>query len=68
MHPPEEPPRNTFYLGNGILAIAAVMLFFFGELWTKLGAWALLLWMILVVLGVYLIWRDRDPSPPGPPA
>lgn len=68
MHPPDDTPRTSFFLGNMVLAVAAIMLFFFGEIWERLGAWGLLAWMILVVLGVYLIWRDRDPSPPGPPA
>lgn len=66
MATPDEPSRISFYLGNAVLAIAAISLFFFGELWSLLGTGALFLWMTLVIVGVYLIWRDRDPGPPGP--
>jgi len=67
MMQPDDGSRTFFILGNVILGIAAVMLFFFGSLWEKLGVWSLLLWMVLAVLGVFFIAKDRDPSPPGPP-
>jgi hypothetical protein len=67
MKPQDDGPRTYFLLGNVILALAAVMLFFFGTLWESFGAWALVAWMALAVLGVYFISRSNDPSPPGPP-
>jgi len=67
MQTPDDGSRVNFILGNVILAAAALMLFFFGTLWEQLGAWALVLWMALAALGVYLISTGRDPSPPGPP-
>lgn len=63
----DDGSRSLFFLGNVILAGAAIMLLFFGTLWEYLGVWALFLWMVMAVLGVYLIVKDRDPSPPGPP-
>ncbi len=67
MQPQDDGPRTFFFLGNAILALAAVMLFFFGTLWEQFGIWALLVWMVMAVLGVYFISRSSDPSPPGPP-
>lgn len=67
MQPQDDGPRTYFILGNVILALAAVMLLFFGTLWEQFGIWALLLWMVMAVLGVYFISRSSDPSQPGPP-
>lgn len=67
MRPPDDGPNVFFLLGNVILGLAAVMLFFFGTLWEQFGIWALLVWMVMAVLGVYFISRSSDPSPPGPP-
>jgi hypothetical protein len=63
----DDGPRTQFLLGNVILALAALMLFFFGSLWEQFGVWALVAWMAMAVLGVYFISRSNDPSPPGPP-
>jgi len=67
MQPHDDGPRTYFILGNVILALAAVMLLFFGTLWEQFGIWALLVWMVMAVLGVYFISRSSDPSQPGPP-
>jgi hypothetical protein len=63
----DDGTRLYFILGNVILGLAAVMLFFFGTLWEHLGVVALVIWMVMAALGVYFISRGRDPSPPGPP-
>ena len=47
-----------FWLGNGLLALAAVCLFFMHELSLVLGVWAMALWMALAAAGVTLIIRD----------
>jgi len=67
MHSQDDGPRTSFILGNVILAAAAVMLLFFGPLWEQFGVWALFVWMLMAVLGVYFISRDSGSQPPGPP-
>ena len=66
MQPEDDRKRRDFLLGNLILGLAALILLFMGPLWERLGVWALILWMVLAALGVYLITKDKDPSP-GPP-
>jgi hypothetical protein len=66
MQTDEDRKRRDFILGNLILGCAALMLLFMGPLWERLGVWALILWMILAALGVYLITKDKDQDP-GPP-
>jgi hypothetical protein len=67
MTPSEDRKRLHFILGNVVLALAALMLLFMGRLWEMLGAWSLILWMVMAAGGVYLIAKDRDVGPPGPP-
>lgn len=66
MQTDEDRKRRDFILGNVILGLAALILLFMGPLWERLGVWALILWMILAALGVYLITKDKDQHP-GPP-
>ncbi|WP_018934696.1 hypothetical protein [Thioalkalivibrio sp. ALJ24] len=58
---------SNFAIGNILLAVAAVMLFFFVQLWELIGVVALLLWMALAAAGVYFIMKDKDINPGGPP-
>ena len=51
-----------FWLGNALLGISLVMLIFLGGLWQALGAWAMVLWMGLAGMGIYLITQDKGPS------
>ncbi|WP_018233400.1 hypothetical protein [Thioalkalivibrio thiocyanodenitrificans] len=67
MRSPEDRKRLHFILGNVILGLAAVMLLFMGRLWEILGAWSLILWMAMAAGGVYLITKDKDAGPGGPP-
>ncbi len=57
----EQPPSNTFWLGNAILAAAMLMLLFMGSAWESLGIGAMVLWIGLVALGVYLVMlKDKS--------
>jgi hypothetical protein len=67
MQTDEDRKRRDFILGNLILGIAALTLLFMGPLWERLGVWALILWMVLAALGVYLITKDKDQHPGPPP-
>ncbi|MFN3715094.1 MAG: hypothetical protein ACK4R8_00035 [Thiobacillus sp.] len=61
------PPRHSvnFWIGNGILAIAMLMLFFMGPLSDALGLWAVALWMVLAAVGMGLLMSGKS-EPPGP--
>jgi purine-cytosine permease-like protein len=58
----EQPPSNTFWLGNAILAVAMFMLLFMGSAWETLGISAMVLWIALVALGVYLVMQKNEGS------
>jgi len=53
---------KTFWLGNGILAVAMVVLLFMGRLWEIMGVSAMVLWTALVITGVYLLMKDKGGS------
>lgn len=53
---------KTFWLGNGILAVAMVVLLFMGRLWEIMGVSAIVLWTALVIAGVYLLMKDKGGS------
>lgn len=50
---------KNFWLGNGILAVAMIVLLFMGRLWQVMGAAAMVLWTALVITGVYLLMKDK---------
>lgn len=50
---------KSFWLGNGILAVAMVVLLFMGRLWELMGIGAMVLWAALVIVGVYLLMKDK---------
>lgn len=58
---------SNFVIGNILLGLAALMLFFFVPLWELMGVVALFLWMVLAAAGVYFIVKDKDITPGGPP-
>ncbi len=62
----QEPERGpNFVVGNVILAISLVMLFYMGALWEHLGVGALLLWALLAGVGMYFILAEkRNPNLP----
>ncbi len=63
MNPPSRPVR--FWIGNGILAVAMLMLFFMGPLSDALGIWAAVLWMATAAVGAGFLMSDRS-DPPSP--
>ncbi|MFP5410066.1 MAG: hypothetical protein ACLGG6_03740 [Gammaproteobacteria bacterium] len=62
---PDKRSRN-FWLGNGILAVAMLTLFFMGPLSDALGVWAAVLWMVLAAVGMTLVMSDKRDEPPPP--
>lgn len=50
---------KNFWLGNGILAVAMLVLLFMGRLWEVMGVSAMVLWTALVISGVYLLMKDK---------
>ncbi len=53
---------TRFMLGNILLGLALVMLFFLGPLWSWLGVWAMALWMLLAGVGFYFVTTDKSHS------
>jgi hypothetical protein len=49
---------NNFFIGNAILAVALLLLLFMGSAWEALGMGAMVVWVALVVTGVYFLMRD----------
>ena len=62
----ESKQSMNFWLGNGILAVALLLVLFMGTLWELLGRGAMVLWIVLVVAGVYFLMKDKDESPKTP--
>ena len=58
----ENKPK-TFWLGNAVLTVAFIVLLGIGKLWEAFGFWAMLLWIALVGLGVYLLLSDKSEPP-----
>jgi uncharacterized membrane protein len=56
---------RNFWMGNGVLALAMLLLLFMGPLSSVLGIWAAALWMVLAVVGVALIMSDKTDEPPA---
>lgn len=57
---------RNFWIGNGVLAAAMLMLFFMGPLSDALGIWAAVLWMVLAAVGMALVMSDKRGEPPAP--
>ena len=60
MNDPHQKP--AFWVGNGLLGLALALLFFLGPISEILGGWAMVLWMGLAAIGIYLITKDKGPS------
>ncbi len=54
--------KTNFWIGNTILALSAIMLFFMGPLSELLGGWAMVLWMGFAGVGMYFVTRDKGPE------
>lgn len=50
----------NFWIGNGILGLALVSLFFLNRLWELIGVWAMALWMGLAGIGMYFLMTDKE--------
>lgn len=57
---------HNFWIGNGVLAVAMLTLFFMGPLSDALGIWAAVLWMVLAAVGMALVMSDKSGEPPAP--
>lgn len=59
MHDPNFDPEQSrhFWIGNVLLAIALLMLFFIDDLWKLLDVGALVLWMLTAAAGTYFIMK-----------
>ncbi len=57
---------RNFWIGNAVLAVAMLMMFFMGPLSDALGIWAAVLWMVLAAVGMGLIMSDKSEEPPAP--
>jgi hypothetical protein len=53
---------SNFWLGNALLGLALVTMFFLGALWEAFGVWAMILWMGLAGAGMYFLMKDKGPS------
>jgi Na+/melibiose symporter-like transporter len=58
--------KRNFWIGNAVLALAMLMLFFMGPLSSALGVWAAVLWMALAAVGMALVMSDKTDEPPAP--
>lgn len=56
----------NFWIGNGVLSVAMLTLFFMGPLSEALGVWAAVLWMALAAAGMALVMSDKSDEPPAP--
>ena len=57
---------RNFWIGNAVLALAMLLLFFMGPISDALGIWAAVLWMVLAAVGMALIMSDKTDEPPAP--
>ena len=62
----EDKPSAKFWLGNGVLAFAMLLLLFMGQLWEMLGVGAMVVWGLIVEAGVYLLMNDKSEPPTFP--
>lgn len=61
-----EKRGRSFWIGNGVLAVAMLALLFMGPLSEALGIWAAVLWMALAAVGMALVMSDKTGEPPEP--
>jgi uncharacterized membrane protein len=57
---------HNFWIGNAVLVVAMLTLFFMGPLSDALGIWAAVLWMVLAAVGMALVMSDKREEPPAP--
>ena len=58
--------KINFWLGNGILAVALLILLFMEQVWNLLGSGTMVLWILLVGAGIYFLVKDKSEPPTFP--
>jgi len=53
---------SSFWIGNALLGLSLFLLIFMGQLWEMLGSLAMVLWMAIAGVGMYLVTKDKGPS------
>ncbi len=53
---------SSFWIGNALLGLSLFLLIFMGHLWEMLGSLAMVLWMAVAGVGMYLVTKDKGPS------
>lgn len=61
----DEGNKQKFWAGNAVLAVAMIELLYMGPISEALGFGAVILWMGLAALGVWLLMSSRHEPPPG---
>ncbi len=49
------------WVGHALLALAALLVFFFGRLWESFGIAAFLVWMVIAAAGVAIVMYGQEP-------
>lgn len=49
---------TRFWIANGIMAVAMIMLLFMGSLWELMGSLAMVLWAALAGTGAWLMMKN----------
>ncbi len=58
----QEDQKRNFMIGNALLAVCLLMIFFLGPLWEQLGPVTMLVWAGLAGAGMYLVMKDKRDS------
>jgi hypothetical protein len=51
-----------FLIGNALLGVALLLLFFIDRLWAYFGSWAMGAWMAVAGIGMYLVMSEKRSS------
>lgn len=62
----DSEPTIHFWLGNGILAVALLMVLFLEQVWGILGSATMVVWVLLVGAGIYFLMKDKKEPPTFP--
>jgi hypothetical protein len=56
------PTNPKFVIGNALLGVALLLLFFIDRLWAYIGSWAMGAWMVIAGIGMYLVMSEKRSS------
>lgn len=62
----DSEPSIKFWIGNGVLAVALLMLLFMEYVWALLGSATMVVWILLVGVGIYFLMNDKNKPPTFP--